>query len=160
VQLKAAVYLSGLGPSVVHSPAWHSLQGGYFGSIFHPFQIPNAATRQMQTTLEKYAHWSSTQFPTLYQYESWAGADLMIKGLQLAGPDPTRASIITALRGDKSYDANGLLPNPLDYATIFGHDPPKQCIWILKAAKNGFVPTQTQPFCGTDLSGTGVASSS
>jgi branched-chain amino acid transport system substrate-binding protein len=160
VNLKAAVYLSGLGPAVVHSPAWSSLQGSYFGSIFRPFSLPNAGTRQMQAALEKYAHWSSTQFPTLYQYESWAGADLLIKGLQLAGNNPTRAHVITALRGVKAYDANGLLPNPLDYATTFGHDPPKQCIWVLKAVKNGFVPTQAQPFCGTDIPGTSVASSS
>jgi branched-chain amino acid transport system substrate-binding protein len=160
VKLKAAVYLSGLGPSVVHSPAWNYLQGGYFGSIFRPFQLPNAGTRQMQAALEKYAHWSSAQFPTLYQYESWAGADLMIKGLQLAGNNPTHANVITALRGIKAYDANGLLPNPLNFATTFGHDPPKQCIWILQAQKHGFVPTQTQPFCGTDIPGTAVASSS
>jgi branched-chain amino acid transport system substrate-binding protein len=160
VKLQAAVYLSGLGPSVVHSPAWNWLQGGYFGSIFHPFQLPNAGTRQMQSALEKYAHWSSSEFPSLYQYESWAGADLMIKGLQLAGKDPTRARVITALRGVKAYNANGLLPNSINYATTFGHDPPKQCIWVLRAAKNGFIPTQTQPFCGTDLPGTAVASSS
>jgi branched-chain amino acid transport system substrate-binding protein len=160
VKLKAAVYLSGLGPAVVHSPAWSSLQGGYFGSIFRPFQTPNAGTRQMQSALEKYAHWSSSQFPTLYQYESWAGADLMIKGLQLAGGDPSRAHVITALRGITAYNANGLLPNPLDYATTFGHDPPEQCIWVLEAEKKGFVPTQTQPFCGTDIPGTAVASSS
>jgi hypothetical protein len=113
----------------------------------------------MQAALERYAHWSSTGFPTLYQYESWAGADLMIKGLASAGKNPTRAEVITALRGVTAYDANGLLPHPLDYATTFGHDPPQQCIWVLKAHKNGFVPTQSQPFCGTDIPGTSVASS-
>ena len=159
LHLKAAVYLSGLGPAVVHSPAWGSLQGGYFGSIFRPFSLPDTGTRQMQGALERYAHWSPSQFPTLYQYESWAGADLMIKGLQLAGRDPSRAKVITALRGVKAYDANGLLPHPLDYATTFGHDPPQQCIWVLQAEKNGFVPTQSQPFCGTDIPGTSVASS-
>jgi branched-chain amino acid transport system substrate-binding protein len=158
VKLKAAIYLSGLGPAVIHSTAWTSLQGSYFGSIFRPFSLPNPGTRQMQAALEKYANYSSTQFPTLYQYESWAGADLLIKGIQLAGNDPTRARVIAALRGIKAYDANGLLPNPLDYATTFGHDPPKQCIWVLQAEKNGFVPTQTQPFCGTDIPGTSVAS--
>ena len=84
----------------------------------------------------------------------------MIKGLQLAGHDPTHAGVITALRGIKAYDANGLLPNPLDFATTFGHDPAQQCIWVLRAQKTGFVPTQTKPFCGTDLPGTAVASSS
>ena len=34
--------------------------------------------------MEKYAHFTKTQFPTFGQYEAWAGADLMIKGLQMA----------------------------------------------------------------------------
>jgi hypothetical protein len=160
VKLKAAVYLSGLGPAVVHSPAWGALQGGYFGSLYRPFQLPNAGTRQMQGALEHYAHWPASAFPTLYQYESWAGADLMIKGLAAAGPHPSHAAVISALRGITAYDANGLLPHPLDFATTFGHDPPRQCIWILQAQKNGFVPTQAQPFCGTDIAGTAVATSS
>jgi branched-chain amino acid transport system substrate-binding protein len=160
VKVKAAVFLSGYGPAVVQSPAWAALQGSYFGSIFRPFSLPDAGTREMQATLEKYAHFGKADFPTLYQYESWAGADLMIKGMELAGNHPTRANVITALRGLRSYDANGLLPNPIDYATIFGHDPPVQCIWVLRADKSGFVPTQSQPFCGTDIPGTSTESSS
>jgi branched-chain amino acid transport system substrate-binding protein len=160
VKLKAAVFLSGYGPAVVRSPAWSALQGSYFGSIFRPFSLPNSGTRAMQAALEKYAHFSSAGFPTLYQYESWAGADLMIKGLQLAGNNPTHASVITALRSIKAYNANGLLPNSIDYSTIFGHDPPQQCIWILQARKDGFVPTQSQPFCGTDIPGTSTLGSS
>jgi ABC-type branched-subunit amino acid transport system substrate-binding protein len=159
VKLKAALFLSGYGPAVVHSPAWQSLQGTYFGSIFRPFSLPNAGTRQMQAALKKYAHWSSSQFPTLYQYESWAGADLMIKGLQLAGTHPTHSGVITALRGIKAYNVNGLIPYPIDYTTIFGHDLPHRCIWVLKAQKNGFTPTQTKPFCGTYLTGTSVKTS-
>ena len=46
----------------------------------------------------------------------------MIKGLELAGPNPTHAAVIKGLRGLKSYNANGLLPNPINYSTIFGHD--------------------------------------
>jgi branched-chain amino acid transport system substrate-binding protein len=158
LKLKAALYLSGYGPAVIHSPAWRSLQGSYFGSLYRPFSLPDAGTRQMQAALEKYAHYSTTQFPTLYQYESWAGADLMIKGLQLAGGHPSHARVIAALRSIKAYDANGLLPNALDYATDFGHDPPRQCIWVLQAERNGFAPIQAQPFCGADLPGTAVAS--
>jgi len=110
--------------------------------------------------MEKYAHFTKTQFPDFGEYEAWAGADLMIKGLEKAGASPTRASTITALRGITSYDANGLLPNTLDYSTDFGHNPAQTCAWVLKAETNGFTPVSSQPVCGTDLPGTSTASSS
>ena len=75
----------------------------------------------------------------------------MIKGLQLAGPNPTHAAVIKDLRGLKSYNANGLLPNPIDYATVFGHDEPQQCTWVMQAEKTGFTPVSSKPFCGTDI---------
>ena len=124
VKLKAVVFATGYEPDVITSPVWPSLKGFYFLSLFRPFDLPNAGTQQMAAALQKYEHFTPTQFPTFGQYESWVGADLMIKGLQLAGPNPTRAGVITALRGVKSYDADGLLPQPIDYATIFGHDAP------------------------------------
>ena len=76
----------------------------------------------MQAAMEKYAHFTKADFPSFSQYEAWAGADLMIKGLELAGTNPTRAAVIKDLRGLKSYNANGLLPNSINYSTIFGHD--------------------------------------
>ena len=154
VKPKVVVFPTGYEPSVVGSPAWNSLQGGYFSTTFRPFQVPNAGTRQMQAALEKYEHFTSSQFPTFNQYESWLGADLMIKGLQAAGKNPTHASVNNALRHLTSYNANGLLSQTINYSTGFGKDLPKTCIWYLVAQKNGFVPTSTQPFCGTDLKGT------
>ena len=108
----------------------------------------------MQSALEKYAHFSKTQFPNFSQYESWLGVDLMLKGLQLAGPNATHASVISALRGLKSYNGNGLLPETLNYSTNFGHDLAKSCGWYMKAEKSGFVAVSSQPWCGTDLPGT------
>ena len=88
VKLKAAVFATGYAPDVIKSPAWSGLQGFEFLSIFRPFSLPNAGTLQMAAALQKYQHFSKTQFPTLFQYESWAGADLMIRGLRW--PDPIR----------------------------------------------------------------------
>ena len=65
----------------------------------------------------------------------------MIKGLQTAGANPTRAAVIKDLRSIKNYTANGLLPKPIDYSTNFGHDPAEQCVWVLRAEEKGFVPT-------------------
>jgi branched-chain amino acid transport system substrate-binding protein len=151
VKPKVVVFPTGFEPSVVGSPAWDSLQGGYFDTTFRPFQLPNAGTKAMQAALEKYGNFSPSQFPTFDQYESWLGADLMIKGLEMAGPNPTHASVIHALRNLKSYDANGILPQNLNFSTDFGKDLPKSCGWYMIAERNGFVPSSSQLFCGTDL---------
>ena len=153
VKLKSAVFATGYDPSVVNSLVWSSLQGDEFLSIYRPFSVPDAGTEQMAAALQRYQHFSKTQFPTLFQYESWAGADLMIRGLQMAGANPTKAEVIKELRSIKNYTANGLLPRPIDYATNFGHDPTEQCVWVLRAEKSGFVPYSSQPVCGTDIKG-------
>ena len=160
VGMKAAIFSVGYDPTALTSSAWPDLQGDYFLSLFRPFSIPDAGTRQMAAALQKYQHFSKSQFPTPFQYESWAGADLMIKGLQMAGGNPTRAKVIRSLRSIKSYTANGLLPNPIDYTSIFGHDPAKTCVWVLKAQQGGFVPVSSQPVCGSDIPGTSTAGDS
>jgi branched-chain amino acid transport system substrate-binding protein len=160
VKLKAVIFATGYQPDVIKSPAWATLQGDYFLSLFRPFSLPNAGTRLMAAALQKYAHFSKTQFPTFSQYESWAGADLMIKGLLMAGKNPTRAAVIKDLRSVTSYNVNGLLPQPLDYATDFGHDPAQECTWVMKAVANGFVPISATPTCGKDIPGTSTATSS
>lgn len=160
VKLKAALFSTGYQPDAIGSPAWNTLQGDYFLSLFRPFSLPNAGTEQMQAALEKYANFTSTQFPTFSQYEAWAGADLMIKGLLLAGPNPTRSAVISKLRGITSYNANGLLPVTLDYSTNFGKNPPQTCAWIMKAEKTEFSLVSPTPTCGTDLPHTSTASSS
>jgi branched-chain amino acid transport system substrate-binding protein len=160
VGMKAAIFSVGYDPTALTSSAWPDLQGDYFLSLFRPFSIPDAGTRQMAAAMQKYQHFSKSQFPTPFQYESWAGADLMIRGLQMAGGNPTRAKVIRSLRSIKSYTANGLLPNPIDYTSIFGHDPAKTCVWVLKAQQGGFVPVSSQPVCGSDIPGTSTAGDS
>ncbi len=160
VKLKATLYATGYQPDAIHSSAWSTLQGAYFLSPFRPWPLANAGTQQMQAAMEKYAHFTKSQFPTFGQYEAWAGADLMIKGLQMAGANPTQAAVIKDLRGLKSYNANGLLPESINYSTIFGHDPAKTCAWVMQAQKNGFTVVSSQPYCGTDLPGTSTATSS
>ncbi len=158
VKPKVMLFPTGFESQLVHSPSWGAVQGGYFDSEFRPFQLPNAGTHQMQSALEKYAHFSSSQFPNFSQYESWLGADLMIKGLEAAGKNPTQAGVIHALRNLKSYNGNGLLAQSTNYSTIFGHDLPQACGWYMIAKTNGFVPTSSSAFCGKDIPGTTTAS--
>jgi branched-chain amino acid transport system substrate-binding protein len=159
VKLKAVLLSTGYQPSIVHSPEWASLQGAYFLSLARPLSLPNAGTEQMSAALMKYAHFTKSEFPSYGQDLSWLGCDLMIKGLQRAGQNPSRTGVVKALRGIKSYNGNGLLPVTINYSTVFGHDLP-QCAWVLRAAKSGFVPISSKPVCGTDYAGTSTRTSS
>ncbi len=158
VDIKAAVYSSGYEASTIHSPAWSAVQGAYFVSEERPAQLPDAATRTEVAALQKYEHRSPSNFPDLETDLGWGGADLLLKGISMAGAHPTSAEVISKLRSLTSYNPGGLLARPIDYATIFGHDQPKLCFWYLRAEKNGFVPVSTQPYCGSDIPGTSTAS--
>ncbi len=153
VKLKATLFATGYEPDAIKSPVWNTLQGDYFLSAFRPWSLPNAGTQQEKAAMQKYAHFSKNQFATFGQTEAWLGADLMIKGLQMAGPNPTRAAVIKDLRSIKSYNGNGLLPITVNYSTIFGHDPPN-CAWVVQAQKTGFKVISSKPFCGHDIAGT------
>jgi branched-chain amino acid transport system substrate-binding protein len=157
VKPKAVVFPTGYTPSLVSSPAWSSLQGDYFVSELRPASVPNAATQQLTSALQKYEHRSPSQFYDYGISEAWVGTDLMLKGIGMAGAKPTSAQVIHSLRSIKSYDAGGLLGLPTDYATNFGHDPAQTCLWYLRAEKKGFVPVSTKPWCGHDIAGTSVA---
>ena len=154
VRPKVVVLPTGYDPAVIRSASWSAVQGDYFLSEFRPFSLPNGGTQQMAAALKQYQHFTPSQFPNYSQYESWTGADLMIKGLQLAGKHPTHAGVISALRHVKSYNANGLLPNTIDYSTIFGHSPEPTCEYYMVARSKGFVSAAPQPICGRDLPGT------
>ncbi len=159
VKIKSLVFPTGFEPDVIGSPAWQTVQGGYFLTGFRPAQIPNAGTQQLQAALQKYEGRPPSKFPTFNIYESWLGADLMIKGLQLAGANPTQANVIKDLRNLKSYNGNGILPVSINYSTIFGHDLNPTCEWYMRAQSKGFVPVSTQPICGHDIPGTTTVSS-
>ena len=158
VKPKVVVFPTGYEPGVIKSTVWGTIQDDYFVTEFRPFSLPDAGTEQMAAALGKYQHFTKSQFPTFGQYESWLGATLMIEGIDRAGKNPTHASVIAALRGIKNYTGGGILPYHIDYATIFGHDLPKECAWYMEAKPKGFVPTSPQPLCGKDIPGTATAS--
>lgn len=153
VKLKTALFATGYEPDVISSPVWSTVQGDYFLSAFRPWSLADAGTKQEQAAMEKYQHFTKDQFATFGQTESWLGADLMIKGMEMAGSKPSQAAVIKDLRSIKSYNGNGLLPITVNYSTIFGHDP-SNCAWVMQATKTGFVPVSSQPFCGHDVTGT------
>ena len=63
VKPKVMVFPTGYEPSVIGTPAWKAVQGGYFETEFRPFSLPNAGTEQMKAALEKYAHFTGNSSP-------------------------------------------------------------------------------------------------
>ena len=153
VKLKVVEFPTGYEPDIIGSSSWQAVQGAWFGSGFRPTSIPNAGTVQMVAALSKYDHRKAADFPTFAIYEGWLGADLMIKGIGLAGSSPSPAKVISQLRKVTSYNGNGLLPINVDYATNFGTGNPVTCAWYLQAKPKGFVPGSKAPICGKTIPG-------
>ena len=160
VKLKAGLFATGYQPDVIHSPAWSALQGDYFYSLFRPWSLPDAATKQMQAAMEKYDGYSKTDFPSFSEYEAWLGADLMIKGLQLAGPNPTQPASSRPSVASSRTTPTGSCPRAGTTPPTSGTTMRRAAAWMMQAGKSGFTAVSSQPFCGTDIPGTSTASSS
>ena len=97
--------------------------------------------------LKKYAHY--TGIPDFAWYEGWGATDLMIKGLELAGKNPTRQRFITALRKVNNYNMGGL-ENPVNLTlSQFGKAPTKLCGYLAQFEGTSFV--HPQDVCGKIL---------
>jgi hypothetical protein len=80
--------------------------------------------------------------------QGYTSADLLIKGLQVAGQNPTRASFISNLRQVSSYDAGGLLPTPVNFSKPTAI-PTTSCAYYDQLVGNQFVLVTPKPVCGT-----------
>jgi ABC-type branched-subunit amino acid transport system substrate-binding protein len=69
--------------------------------------------------------------PDLFAMYSWASAALFVDALKAAGQNPTRASLLTALKNIHSFDDNGMVA-PADV----GNKKPPAC-WMLLKVNNG-----------------------
>lgn len=96
-------------------------------------------------------HWVRVANPaatfTLQTVYGWASAELFVDALKNAGPDPTRASLVSALNKITNFDASGLIVPGNPAANI-----PTQC-FLLAQVKNGSIvrvpPTPKSSFyCG------------
>jgi branched-chain amino acid transport system substrate-binding protein len=153
--LKVPLLATGYGQSLLDEPpAVQAGQGAYFISEGPP--LKNPAEQKFRAALQKYAGFSG--IPGFDWYEGWTNADLMIKGLEVAGKNPTRQSFITNLRNVTGYDAEGLLPNAIDLSLAnFGKAPEKVCGWYAKLQGTQFVPVPSDgsATCGTRITSLG-----
>lgn len=155
VNLKAVLLPSGYGQSLLADPSAVAVaQGVYFLTTLAPVSLGTAATNAFQAALAKYAGF--TGIPDTGYYWGWLDADLMIKGLQMAGANPTRTSFINALHTVSSYNGGGLLATPADLTLAnFGKPAASVCTYAMQLEGKAFkaYPSSGAPICGGQISG-------
>jgi branched-chain amino acid transport system substrate-binding protein len=156
VDMKAAVSATGYGQTLLDtSAAAASGQDTYFLAAGVPVELKTKGTKAFQAALSKYAHF--TGIPGFTWYEGWSGAALMIKGLELAGKNPTRTAFSKNLRKVTKFTATGVLyPVTMNY---FKKPPTTTCSYYTELKGTTFVPVPAsgKPTCGTNIPGTTLA---
>jgi branched-chain amino acid transport system substrate-binding protein len=140
LKFKLAVLATGYGQSLLDQPAAQTIGPEVlFAQGWAPVELKTAATKQFQSDLAKYSSFRGV--PDFGVYTGYLTADLMIKGLQAAGPNPTRDGYITATKALNTWDAAGLSCQPVDISTQgFGTAPKTICSWYLQIKNGKFVP--------------------
>lgn len=81
----------------------------------------------------------------------YLGADLMIKGLKVAGKCPTRQSFIDSLRKVTNYDGAGMIPQKVSFLPgIMPNGNPATCQWFSIAKGTDLIP-DAKATCGIKI---------
>jgi hypothetical protein len=92
--------------------------------------------------------------PDIGAYGGWEAANLMVEGLQVAGPNLTRQSFIDNLHNVTNWTDNGLSPIPVSFSLAgFGVAPQTgSCSRYVTFNGTAYVPyLGGKTFCGTLL---------
>jgi branched-chain amino acid transport system substrate-binding protein len=146
------MYFTGYDSQILNSPSASSAFSGSYVAVSYDPASTNPAVQGMFSALKQYdTQYKAGSIPDLGLYGSYISTDLMIAGLQKAGPNPTRASFISTLRQDGSYNGGGLLPSPIGF-TGFGTPamlPAQSCAQFAYLSGGKFVYYQNgQLVCG------------
>jgi branched-chain amino acid transport system substrate-binding protein len=104
--------------SITSAQVTSEMQNTWSAWPMDPLLNPTAANKVITDALAKYGH--STAQPDQDELAAWAAADAIIKGLQLAGPNPTRATFLAKLKGLTGYDGGGVSLTPVNIGAAFG----------------------------------------
>jgi branched-chain amino acid transport system substrate-binding protein len=145
------LYFTGYDEDILKSPSAEAAFNGAYVSAGINFTTPNAATTAMLKTLKKYDPSYGGGIPDFGLYGSYLSADLAIKGLEVAGSNPTRSSFITNLRKVSSYNAEGILPNTetFQHFGTVNMFPKTACDYFAQLQGDKFVIYKNKPICGT-----------
>jgi branched-chain amino acid transport system substrate-binding protein len=146
IKWKVANFATGYGGTILDNPsAIAAAQGAYFSVEQVPVELHTAATMAEQAAFKQYANFTGT--PGFDWWQGWSSADLLVKGLEVAGQNPTRGSFITNLRKVTHYDVGGLSPNPVNFET-YQTPAATECFYDDQLQGSHFVVSSPAPVCG------------
>lgn len=134
----------------------HNLIKGVAGSAANGILIPlssalylgedKAASPEVNLFLTQMAKAHPKFTPDEWAWDGWINAELFVQALKSAGPNPTQAGLVTALKNTHSFTANGALA-PADV----GNKKAPTC-WMMATVHNGTFSRLT-PATGFNCSG-------
>ncbi|SNQ47814.1 Branched-chain amino acid ABC transporter substrate-binding protein [Frankia canadensis] len=125
--------------------------GAYSFLDYAPFEIDSPAHRRFQTAMNLYSP-QAAGHPQGVSLIGWISADLLLRGLEAAGPCPTRQTVLDGLRSVQNYNADGLLPAPISLRSGIGAIAPCYDYVQVNQAGTGFDVVRPAPQCGRILS--------
>jgi branched-chain amino acid transport system substrate-binding protein len=154
VKYKALVLATGYGQDVISDPATRDAATGIdFASIIAPIETNTQATKKFAAATKQYAGISG--IPSWGAYIGWLTTDLMIYGLEKAGPDASSQQFIQKLRAS-TWDGAGL-ESPTNFSDIkptMGGQDQGRCLYFIGFNGSKFVPEPgASPLCGKIISG-------
>lgn len=130
--------------------AAQAAQGSFYQTLSPPLDINNPASNTFENNLEAVdPSYKMGTYPEAGVFFGYEAAALMVKGLQVAGQNPTRKSFITNLTQVTNWTANGLLAGPVSF-NHFGTAEPTYCNYYVQVKGQTFVDVDNgKDFCGT-----------
>lgn len=149
VKVKAALSLSSADSSLFAEPtAAAAAQGAYYASSIPPLDLNNAASNTFVANVKAADSNYKGGYPSFGVTNAYLAAVLTVKGLQVAGQNPTRESFIKNLTAVTNWNADGLLASPVSF-NHFGSSEPTSCSWYVQVEGTSFKSINNgQPVCG------------
>lgn len=153
VTLDTVVGLSGYDQRLITAMG-PQLGGVSFPVYFRPFEAGGPAIERFRDSMAKFAPESGNSDQQFAMF-AYIYADMFLRGLELAGPCPSREGFISALRGVSDFDAGGLVA-PVDLGTNVGK--PSSCHAFVRINETGtaFV-VDRERLCADGTDGSGSA---
>ena len=127
-----------------------AMQGDYTETAID-YSHPSPGAEKMMAQLKQYTPFRGS-IPSLNISQGWAAADLMIKGLQVAGKNPTRQAFISNLRQVSNYTADDLYTAPGVNFNNFGsvtQFAKTSCGYFVQITAKGYTSYNNgKPVCG------------
>jgi branched-chain amino acid transport system substrate-binding protein len=130
----------------IYDASWHQLSGagaaGWQAVPTYPI-LPFLDNKALNSTPggAQFLYWTHKLAPSQpldgFTVEGWVQAAFFVQGLIAAGPDLTRAKLLTAVQNIRNFDANGMLamtPDPAAKGTL----PPTYCSNVQESTADGY----------------------